>query len=54
MQRNCGRKGKKKADRSSTIRKESYHDKVINTGTIGKYVPRWGTTPMKYLKDKYD
>lgn len=27
--------------------------KVINTGTIGRYVSRWGKVPMKYLKDKY-
>jgi hypothetical protein len=30
------------------------HYKVINTGTIGRYVSRWGYSPMKYLKDKYD
>ena len=28
--------------------------KVINTGTIGKYVSRWGTKPMKYLKHKFE
>ena len=27
--------------------------KVINTGTIGRYKPKWGITEMKYLKDKY-
>jgi tRNA1(Val) A37 N6-methylase TrmN6 len=27
--------------------------KVINTGTIDKYIPRWGVTPMTYLGDKY-
>ena len=32
---------------------ESNMFKVINTGTIGKYVSRWGSSPMKYLKDKY-
>lgn len=31
----------------------SKHYKVINTGTIGRYVSRWGYSPMKYLKDKY-
>ena len=30
------------------------HYKVINTGTIGRYMPRWGKQSMKYLKDKYD
>ena len=30
------------------------HYKVINTGTIGRYVSRWGYSPMKYLKDKYE
>lgn len=28
--------------------------KVINTGTIGRFVSRWGKSPMKYLKDKYE
>ncbi len=28
--------------------------KVVNTGTIGKYISRWGTKPMKYLKHKFD
>lgn len=27
--------------------------KIINTGTIGRYVPRWGLQEMRYLKDKY-
>jgi len=27
--------------------------KVINTGTIGRFISRWGTQEMKYLKDKY-
>ncbi|MDR0609393.1 MAG: N-6 DNA methylase [Planctomycetaceae bacterium] len=27
--------------------------KIINTGTIDKFIPLWGTTPMTYLKDKY-
>ena len=27
--------------------------KVINTGTIGKYIPKWGRKEMTYLKDKY-
>ncbi len=30
------------------------HYKVINTGTIGRFVSRWGNQPIKYLKDKYD
>lgn len=28
--------------------------RVINTGTIGRFVDRWGKSPMKYLKDKYE
>ncbi len=28
--------------------------KVINTGTVGKYISRWSKTPMTYLKDKYN
>lgn len=37
----------------------SYYDKdlmfkVINTGTIGKYISNWDTKKMTYLKDKYD
>ena len=32
---------------------ESREYKVINTGTIGRFVSRWGKVPMKYLKDKY-
>lgn len=27
--------------------------RVINTGTIGRYRDRWGISPMRYLKDKY-
>jgi len=27
--------------------------KIINTGTIGKYTPKWGIRKMTYLKDKY-
>lgn len=26
---------------------------VVNTGTLGKYVSRWGIKPMTYLKGKY-
>jgi adenine-specific DNA-methyltransferase len=26
---------------------------VVNTGTLGKYVSRWGMKPMTYLKSKY-
>lgn len=29
------------------------HMKVTNTGTIGRFVSRWGYQPMTYLKDKY-
>lgn len=29
------------------------HMKVTNTGTIGRFVSRWGIQPMTYLKDKY-
>jgi len=29
------------------------HMKVTNTGTIGRFVSRWGCQPMTYLKDKY-
>ncbi|MDR0336201.1 MAG: Eco57I restriction-modification methylase domain-containing protein, partial [Planctomycetaceae bacterium] len=32
----------------------SDHDlKIINTGTIAKYIPLWGFAEMTYLKDKY-
>lgn len=26
---------------------------MVNTGTLGKYVSRWGIKPMTYLRDKY-
>ena len=29
------------------------HLKVINTGTIGKYISKWGRSDMTYLGDKY-
>lgn len=29
------------------------HLKIINTGTIGRYVSKWGKREMTYLKDKY-
>lgn len=29
------------------------HLKIINTGTIGRYVSKWGKKEMTYLKDKY-
>lgn len=32
--------------------KNDYY-KVINTGTIGQYLPKWGKKEMTYLKDKY-
>lgn len=28
--------------------------KVINTGTIGKFVPKWGLKSMKYLGEKFE
>jgi hypothetical protein len=31
----------------------SLHMRVINTGTIGKFVDRWGMSKMTYLGDKY-
>lgn len=39
-----------KEDPYSVLRDEF---KIINTGTIGRYVPRWGLQEMRYLKDKY-
>lgn len=30
------------------------HMKIINTGTIGKYVSKWGNKNMTYLKGKYE
>ena len=32
---------------------KNYYYKVINTGTIGQYLPKWGKKEMTYLKDKY-
>jgi len=32
---------------------QEQHFKVINTGTIGRYISKWGVKPMTYLKDKY-
>lgn len=29
------------------------HLKIVNTGTISKYAPRWGNHPMTYLGHKY-
>lgn len=29
------------------------HLKIINTGTVGKYISKWGIREMTYLKDKY-
>lgn len=37
----------------STFDPQKYY-KVINTGTIGRFAPKWGQKPMVYLKDKYD
>lgn len=42
----------KSLDNESEYSDEYY--KVINTGTIGRYVSRWGKASMKYLKDRYD
>lgn len=36
---------------SKVFNKEVY--KVINTGTIDKFISKWGTKEMKYLGDKY-
>ncbi|MGZ5481052.1 MAG: Eco57I restriction-modification methylase domain-containing protein [Pyrinomonadaceae bacterium] len=33
--------------------KESDYLRIINTGTIGKYAPRWGLRDMVYLGDRY-
>lgn len=35
----------------SVEQKESY--KIINTGTIDKYISLWGVSPMQYIKGKY-
>lgn len=32
---------------------ESTHYKVVNTGTLSKFTPKWGFKPMRYLKDDY-
>ncbi|MCD8141571.1 MAG: hypothetical protein LUE17_17700 [Planctomycetaceae bacterium] len=29
------------------------HYKIVNTGTLDKYVTKWGIKPMKYLGDEY-
>ncbi|MBU9722578.1 MULTISPECIES: Eco57I restriction-modification methylase domain-containing protein [Bacillaceae] len=31
----------------------SQYYQVMNTGTIGRYIGKWGRRPMVYLKDKY-
>lgn len=38
---------------SPTDYREETQLKIINTGTIGRYLSRWETAEMKYLKDKY-
>lgn len=38
---------------SPTDYREETQLKTINTGTIGRYLSRWDTAEMKYLKDKY-
>ena len=30
------------------------HYRVVNTGTLGRYVSRWGSKPMTYLGSRYD
>lgn len=30
------------------------HYRVVNTGTLGRYVSRWGSKPMTYLGRRYD
>jgi type I restriction-modification system DNA methylase subunit len=32
---------------------EKKHFKVVNTGTLGRYIHKWGIRPMRYLKDDY-
>lgn len=31
-----------------------HHYRVVNTGTLGRYVSRWGSKPMTYLGRRYD
>lgn len=38
---------------SSQLTESNDYLKVINTGTIGKYISKYGKAEMKYLKDKY-
>jgi len=40
-------------DISSLDFDEEKHFKVVNTGTIGKYLSKWGFREMTYIKDKY-
>jgi len=38
---------------SNNIFNKEEHLKIINTGTIGKYVSKWGKQEMRYLGNKY-
>ena len=40
-------------DLSGTNEFNNNYLKIINTGTVGRFVSRWGISEMKYLKDKY-
>jgi hypothetical protein len=40
-------------ENSEDVPEDVLHYKVINTGTIGRYISRWGKKEMTYLKDKY-
>ncbi|MEM5315895.1 N-6 DNA methylase [Paraburkholderia sp. JHI869] len=31
-----------------------HHYRVVNTGTLGRYISRWGSKPMTYLGRRYD
>lgn len=37
----------------SSVFKKNKHYKIINTGTVDKYLSKWGHKEMTYLKDKY-
>ena len=39
-------------DKADDYNEDEYY-RVINTGTIGRFIDRWSFAPMKYLKDKY-
>lgn len=39
---------------SSRLEFDDKYLKIINTGTIGRFVSKWGYKSMSYLKDKYE